>query len=43
MSSEARLMIFPAERAARMATLSMGCSACDMRCYLQKGRWEMAE
>src|SRR3954470_16856832 len=29
-SSEARLMIAPAARAALMAMLSMGCRACDM-------------
>ena len=29
-SSEARLMIAPAARAALTAMLSMGCSACDM-------------
>ena len=36
-SSEARLMIAPAARAALMAMLSMGCSACDMGGC---GQWE---
>ncbi len=36
-SSEARLMIAPAARAALTAMLSMGCSACDMALGLFEG------
>ena len=37
-SSDARLMIAPAARAALMAMLSMGCSACDMGECSERGR-----